>query len=149
KTPEYPEGRSIVVIANDITTKIGSFGPQEDLLFFKASQYARSQGIPRIYMSANSGARIGLAEEAKKNFKIQWNDPTDVTKGFEYFYLTPQDYDQLNASDKKSVNAHKIEVDGEERYVIDDIIGREVETEPVKGPCDPRTHEEDLQFKAQ
>jgi acetyl-CoA carboxylase/biotin carboxylase 1 len=124
KTPEYPEGRSIVVIANDITTKIGSFGPQEDLLFFKASQYARSQGIPRIYMSANSGARIGLAEEVKKVFKVQWNDPTDVTKGFEYFYLTPQDYDQLNVSDKKSVNAHKIEVDGEERYVIDDIIGR-------------------------
>ena len=33
KTPEYPSGRDIIIIANDITFKIGSFGPQEDLLF--------------------------------------------------------------------------------------------------------------------
>ena len=33
KTPECPDGRDIVVIANDMTHKIGSFGPQEDLLF--------------------------------------------------------------------------------------------------------------------
>ncbi|CAB4070280.1 ACACA [Lepeophtheirus salmonis] len=31
KTPEYPtEGRDIIVIANDITHQIGSFGPKED-----------------------------------------------------------------------------------------------------------------------
>lgn len=29
-TPEYPEGRDIIVIANDITYLIGSFGPRED-----------------------------------------------------------------------------------------------------------------------
>ena len=33
KTPECPAGRDIVLIANDITFKIGSFGTQEDLLF--------------------------------------------------------------------------------------------------------------------
>ena len=38
KTPEYPAGRDIVVIANDITFKIGSFGTQEDLLFKVSSQ---------------------------------------------------------------------------------------------------------------
>ena len=54
-TPEYPEGRSIVVVANDITFSIGSFGPTEDDVFFKASEYARERGIPRIYISANSG----------------------------------------------------------------------------------------------
>lgn len=59
KTPEYPEGRDIVVIANDITHKIGSFGPEEDLLFLRASEYARKHGLPRIYIAANSGARIG------------------------------------------------------------------------------------------
>ena len=37
KTPEFPDGRDIIVIANDMTHKIGSFGPQEDLLF-KVSQ---------------------------------------------------------------------------------------------------------------
>ena len=32
-TPEYPEGREIVVIGNDVTYQIGSFGPKEDILF--------------------------------------------------------------------------------------------------------------------
>ena len=29
-TPEYPNGRKAIVIGNDITHVIGSFGPQED-----------------------------------------------------------------------------------------------------------------------
>lgn len=33
KTPEFPGGRDIIVLANDITHKIGSFGPKEDILF--------------------------------------------------------------------------------------------------------------------
>ncbi len=32
-TPECPEGRQVIVIANDITHMIGSFGPLEDQLF--------------------------------------------------------------------------------------------------------------------
>ena len=32
-TPQFPQGREVVVIGNDITHHIGSFGPQEDLLF--------------------------------------------------------------------------------------------------------------------
>ena len=33
RTPQYPEGREVVLIANDITHQIGSFGPPEDQLF--------------------------------------------------------------------------------------------------------------------
>ena len=33
KTPEYPEGRDVIIVANDITYKIGSFGIEEDVLF--------------------------------------------------------------------------------------------------------------------
>lgn len=33
-TPEYPDGRDIIVIANDITYLIGSFGPREDKVYF-------------------------------------------------------------------------------------------------------------------
>lgn len=80
KTPEYPEGRDIVVICNDITYMIGSFGPQEDELFLKASELARAEGIPRIYIAANSGARIGLAEEIKHMFQVAWIDPSDPYK---------------------------------------------------------------------
>lgn len=67
KTPEYPDGRDIVVISNDITFKIGSFGPDEDLLFMKASEYAREHGLPRIYIAANSGARIGASREKTRS----------------------------------------------------------------------------------
>lgn len=80
KTPEYPDGRDIIVIGNDITYRIGSFGPQEDLLYLRASELSRSQGIPRIYVAANSGARIGLAEEIRHMFHVAWEDATDPYK---------------------------------------------------------------------
>lgn len=64
-TPEYPSGRDVILIANDLTHLIGSFGPKEDLVFYRASERARQLGIPRVYFSANSGARIGLAEEVR------------------------------------------------------------------------------------
>lgn len=71
-TPEYPDGRDIIVIGNDITHLLGVFGPKEDMLFQKASERARSLKIPRIYLSANSGARIGLAEEVKNAFQVKF-----------------------------------------------------------------------------
>ena len=80
RTPEYPSGREVVVISNDITHKIGSFGPQEDVLFLQASEMARADGIPRVYIAANSGARIGLAEEIRHMFHVAWQDPADPYK---------------------------------------------------------------------
>ena len=41
KTPEYPEGREVVRIANDVTVQSGSFGVKEDELDHKASIHAR------------------------------------------------------------------------------------------------------------
>ncbi|XP_051278082.1 acetyl-CoA carboxylase isoform X2 [Dicentrarchus labrax] len=123
KTPEYLEGRDIIVICNDITHMIGSFGPQEDELFLKASELARAEGIPRIYIAANSGARIGLAEEIKHMFQVAWIDPNDPYKGFKYLYLTPQDYTQISSTN--AVHCHHVEEGGESRYIITDIIGKD------------------------
>ncbi|XP_074868764.1 acetyl-CoA carboxylase 2 isoform X2 [Carettochelys insculpta] len=123
KTSEYPNGREIVVISNDITYKIGSFGPKEDLLFLRASQLARSEGIPQIYIAANSGARIGFAEEIKHMFQVAWVDPTDLCKGFKYLYLTPQDYTRISSIN--SVRCEHVEEGGESRYVLTDIIGKD------------------------
>ncbi|XP_064793859.1 acetyl-CoA carboxylase-like isoform X4 [Oncorhynchus masou masou] len=123
KTPEYPEGRDIIVICNDITYMIGSFGPQEDQLFLRASEMARAEGIPRIYISANSGARIGLAEEIRHMFQVAWTDPQDPYKGFKYLYLTPQDYTRISSTN--AVHCHHVEEGGESRYIITDIIGTE------------------------
>ncbi|XP_033618806.1 acetyl-CoA carboxylase 1 isoform X6 [Fukomys damarensis] len=133
KSPEYPEGRDIIVIGNDITYRIGSFGPQEDLLFLRASELARAEGIPRIYVAANSGARIGLAEEIRHMFHVAWVDPEDPYKGYKYLYLTPQDYKRVSALN--SVHCEHVEDEGESRYKITDIIGKEegLGTENLRG----------------
>ncbi|XP_066055535.1 acetyl-CoA carboxylase 2 isoform X2 [Chamaea fasciata] len=123
KTPEYPKGRDIVLICNDITHKIGSFGPEEDLVFLRASELARAEGIPRIYIAANSGARIGFADEIKHMFQVAWVDPAEPHKGFRYLYLTPQDYTKI--STMNSVRCEHVEEDGESRYVLLDIIGKD------------------------
>ncbi|XP_004636404.1 acetyl-CoA carboxylase 2 [Octodon degus] len=123
KTPEYPEGRDVIVISNDITFRIGSFGVPEDMVYLRASELARAQGIPKIYLAANSGARIGLADEIKPMFQVAWVDPKDPQKGFKYLYLTPQDYTRI--SSLNSVHCKHIEEGGESRYVIIDIIGKE------------------------
>ncbi|CAI2199952.1 10574_t:CDS:2, partial [Funneliformis geosporum] len=42
--------------------------PKEDQFFYKPTELARSLGIPRVYLAANSGARIRLAEEVMNHF---------------------------------------------------------------------------------
>ncbi|RIA91939.1 acetyl-CoA carboxylase [Glomus cerebriforme] len=122
-TPQYPKGRKIVVIANDITYQIGSFGPSEDQYFYKATELARQLGIPRVYLAANSGARIGLAEEVMNHFNVAWVDKENPSKGVKYLYLDSNTYKQLQQNERKSVIAEEI-VEGEEkRYKITDIIG--------------------------
>lgn len=124
KTPEYPRGRQFVIVANDITFKIGSFGPQEDEFFNKVTEYARKRGIPRIYLAANSGARIGIAEELIPLFQVAWKDSTVPGKGFEYLYLTKDGMDTLKSYSKEnSVITERVVEEGEERYVIKSIIG--------------------------
>ncbi|OLP76680.1 Acetyl-CoA carboxylase, partial [Symbiodinium microadriaticum] len=54
KTPECPEGRVVILIANDV---------REDQFFQKASELARKLGLPRVYVSCNSGARVGIGVE--------------------------------------------------------------------------------------
>ena len=130
-TPECPDGRDIVIISNDITHQAGSFGTKEDVMFFKASEYARKRGLPRIFLAANSGARIGMAQSLKSLFQVSWTDPKDPSKGFKYIYLSKPSYDKLmlkynNDESLLPVICQKIDVPGEEeRYVISDIIGEE------------------------
>ncbi|KAF3906458.1 hypothetical protein ABW20_dc0105957 [Dactylellina cionopaga] len=125
KTPEYPKGRRFVIIANDITFKIGSFGPQEDRFFNACTELARKLGIPRIYLSANSGARIGMAEEFMSLFQAAWNDPAKPEAGFRYLYLTPEVHAKFEESGRKDVITERVVEDGDERYKITTIIGRE------------------------
>lgn len=123
RTPEYPDGRQIVLISNDITFIQGSFGTREDWVFRAASEYARFHKLPRIYLAANSGARIGLSNTLKSAFKVEWNNPEDPTQGYKYLYLSQEDSETFTA--KGAVKTRKLFEGGEERYMITDIIGEE------------------------
>lgn len=126
KTPEYPRGRQFIIIANDITHKIGSFGPEEDNYFNKCTELARELGIPRIYLSANSGARIGIADELVPLFKVAWNEVGSPDKGFRYLYLSPEDKKLIDEDGRgNTVVTERTVEDGEERYVIKSIVGAE------------------------
>ena len=122
KTPEYPKGRRFIIIANDITFQIGSFGPVEDQFFFKCTELARKLGIPRIYLSANSGARIGMAEEVIPHLSAAWNVADKPEAGFKYLYLTPESKKRFDGK-IKSVITEKVMEDGEERHKITAVIG--------------------------
>jgi acetyl-CoA carboxylase/biotin carboxylase 1 len=123
RTPEYPRGRRFIIVANDITFQIGSFGPQEDKFFHKCTELARNLGIPRIYLSANSGARIGMADELIPFFSVAWNNPEKPEAGFKYLYLTPEVKERFDASKQKEVITELIHDEGEERYKITTIVG--------------------------
>ncbi|KAH8805516.1 putative acetyl-CoA carboxylase [Xylogone sp. PMI_703] len=123
KTPEYPRGRKFVIVANDITFQIGSFGPKEDQFFYKCTELARKLGIPRIYLSANSGARIGMAEELIPHFSVAWNNPEKPEAGFKYLYLTPEAKKRFEDGKVKEVITEEIVEDGEVRHKITTIVG--------------------------
>ncbi|MFH4976395.1 hypothetical protein AB6A40_003104 [Gnathostoma spinigerum] len=93
-TPEYPDGRELVVIANDVSHQIGSFSMREHILYREASKLSRKEGIPRIYIAANSGARIGLSADLKKIFNVEWKNEDSPLEGFDGLYLTDE---QLNS----------------------------------------------------
>ncbi|KAJ4966755.1 hypothetical protein NE237_018604 [Protea cynaroides] len=121
-TPEFPNGRTILVVANDVTFRAGSFGPREDAFFLAVTNLACEKKLPLIYLACNSGARIGVAEEVKACFRVGWSDESSPERGFQYVYLTPEDYARI----KSSVIAHELKMEtGETRWVIDTIVGKE------------------------
>ncbi|CAB3410106.1 unnamed protein product [Caenorhabditis bovis] len=92
-TPEKPEGYDSILIGNDITFQSGSFGTAEDELFALASKLARERNLPRVNVSCNSGARIGLAENVSKLVKLQLKNEEKPEQGFEYLYIDAEHKD--------------------------------------------------------
>lgn len=121
-TPEFPDGRTLLVVSNDVTFSAGSFGPQEDVYFKAITDLACQRKLPLIYLAANSGARIGVAEEVRACFRVGWSEETTMDHGFKYLYLTPEDYVRLSSS----VIACSLSLaSGETRWVIQDVVGKE------------------------
>ena len=61
-------------------------------IYSQASEYARERGIPRLFLTANSGARIGMALSLKNKFKVCFVDEADPSKGFKYIYMDQRKY---------------------------------------------------------
>lgn len=128
------QGRQVVLIANDITHKAGSFGTREDVVFKLASEYAREKRIPRLFIAANSGARIGLADKVKKSFKVAFKDSSRPNNGFDFLYVSKEDYLELRKTTNEVIG-ELVQHDGKEVYRITDIIGSEPDlgVENLKG----------------
>ncbi|KAK3274777.1 hypothetical protein CYMTET_17053 [Cymbomonas tetramitiformis] len=119
RTPECRSGREFILVGSDLSHQSGSFSPREDIVYYKALEVARNEGIPSVYISANSGARIGLNEEAKQSIQVAWAVASDPSKGFKYLYYTEADYKKLEGN----LFCEKITDEGETRYRIVDIYG--------------------------
>ncbi|GMT07393.1 hypothetical protein PENTCL1PPCAC_29567 [Pristionchus entomophagus] len=119
-TPEKPQGYTVITIANDITFTMGSFATAEDTVYALASEYSRKHKLPRVNVSANSGARIGLAEDVAKLFRVQFRDQSRPEDGFKYLYLESADYEKV----KEQVVVERLPND---TYKIKAIIGKETE----------------------
>lgn len=111
--------RSFVLVANDITHSAGSFSVPENALFKASCVLARKKGIPFIYISSNSGARIGLCDESMQKFLVDFTPKGE----FNYIYFTKNDYEDLS---KKNIimDAEKTELEsGEIRYILKGMCG--------------------------
>jgi biotin carboxylase/acetyl-CoA carboxylase carboxyltransferase component/biotin carboxyl carrier protein len=119
-TPDSPKGRKIIVIANDITHQMGSFSMKEHRMYYFASKFSRENKLPRVFISANSGARIGLAADIKEKLNVCWNDSTKPEDGFNALCL---DESASNSPTILSQIEYTKTSDG--KTIIDAIIGKE------------------------
>eukprot|EP00958_Prasinococcus_capsulatus_P006038 scaffold577_cov405-Prasinococcus_capsulatus_cf.AAC.15 len=125
RTQEYPSGREIILVGNDITFQGGSLGSAEDAVFARACQLACAEGLPLVYISANAGARIGMDERAKSSFRVAWNEDGSPAKGYKYLYLTEDD---------PSIPTERIQEDAQDRYKIKHLLnGTGVESLQASG----------------
>ena len=124
-----------MLIANDITFKAGSFGTREDVVFKMASEFARDRRIPRLFIAANSGARIGLADRVKKKFKAAFKDPSKPENGFNFLYVEEEDYKMFTSTPQPELKAEPVDHEGRQVYKITDVIGSEPDlgVENLKG----------------
>lgn len=126
RTPECPEGRQVIAIANDITYNSGAFGPREDAIFRAATEHALQHELPIVYLAANSGARVGLAAEVKQCLQVEWVQANDPSKGFKYLYLSDADYRALTqGTGSATLRAQPLQAEGQKRWQLTDVVGAE------------------------
>ncbi|CAL2038637.1 unnamed protein product [Caenorhabditis brenneri] len=81
-----------VLIGNDVTHQVGSFAQPEHRLFEMASKLARERKIPRVNISCNSGARIGLARDVLDVLKVKLKPNGH---DFDYLYIDASEKERI------------------------------------------------------
>lgn len=119
-TDEYPNGRPLFMAANDISVKAGSFGMAENSLLAAVTYRAQAEGVPLLYISANSGARLGLAPEILDKFQVRFQGD-DPALGVDYLYLDDAALQQVVPGSVSTVPREA--ADGSTHHVIKDVIG--------------------------
>jgi len=88
--------------------------------------------MPRVYVAANSGARIGFAADVKKRLQVVWNDDARPEDGFQYLTVqcdgtdTDDVLSQIESSPcPTSKNQHRIHaVIGKESDIgVENLVG--------------------------
>jgi len=104
------------------------------VVFKLASEFARKRKIPRLFVAANSGARIGLAEGVKDAFNVAFKDPSKPENGYDYLYVSTEDYAKL-LGEKPQILVEPAVYRGQAVLKITDIIGIEPDlgVENLKG----------------
>ncbi|MES1919867.1 hypothetical protein MHBO_001620, partial [Bonamia ostreae] len=104
-----------MLIVNDLTHKYGSFSLDESDLFCLASKKSRTEKLPLIYISANSGAKIGVADEI-------WNKMRVCAKEM-YLYLYKEDAENMKNHIEGTIVHNKEE--NKAVFKLSAIIGKE------------------------
>lgn len=76
--------------------------------------------MPRVYVAANSGARIGFASDVKNRLRIVWNDKDRPEEGFKYLSLDCKEDEKEILSQVEYTPADK-----GRHHRIDAVIGKE------------------------
>ena len=122
KTPEYPEGREMVIIANDVTVQSGLVRREGGRLLRGCLPLLAQQGPPAALHRLQQRRTHRPRGVLKPLFKVAWKDESNPAQGFDYLYLSEEDYKGLPEG---TVGATKTTgPDGETRYALDDIIGQ-------------------------
>lgn len=77
------------------------------------------------------GARFGLSEMVKKSFRVQWNDPFDLSKGIKYLWLTDKEAEMLGPA----VQTELVSVSQNGSRNVDDDDGDESLDDEVRSEC--------------
>lgn len=75
--------------------------------------------MPRVYIAANSGARIGFADDVKRKLNVVWNDSDHPEDGFQYLNI------DCESSDDAVLKQIEYTKKGD-KFCIDAVIGKEV-----------------------